>query len=138
MNTYHPVEFVLGDTGADPGYRPGSDDDVEPWGESDSDEALPTNSTEVAEYEEEQDQEDAVDQETQQRKSRRKRKTLASAALVRGGRTAKLAPTVKTFACSLCSYTAKNRYDSLRRHLKGKHKLGPEELQRECAKYKVR
>ncbi len=78
-----------------------------------------------------------MDQEPQQRKSRRKRKPLPSAALAWDGRTAKLAPTVKSFSCSLCSYTVKNRFDSLRWHLKGKHKLGPEDLQLECAKFKV-
>ncbi len=54
-----------------------------------------------------------------------------------GGRTAKLAPTVKSFSCSLCDFTVKNRFDLLRRHLKGKHKLGPDKLARKCAKYTV-
>ncbi len=74
----------------------------------------------------------------QPRKSRRaKRKALASAAMVRGGRKTKPAPTVTVFSCSFCNYSAKNRFDSLRRHYKGKHKLDGAALQQECAKYKV-
>ena len=55
----------------------------------------------------------------------------------REGKQAHLAPTAKMFSCTRCPYTSRNRFDALRRHFVGKHKLSRAELEQEVALYKV-
>ncbi len=126
----NPVEFdFAGGASADPPFELERRNEVE-WWESESKRGSPVNSTEEPEtVDEEDDDQGAAEDRPQPRASKRARKALASAKLVREGWKTKPAPTVTVFSCSRCDYTVKNRFDSLRRHFRGKHKLEGAELQ---------
>ncbi len=55
----------------------------------------------------------------------------------REGKKARLAPTAKMLSCTRCPYTPRNRFDALRRHFVGEHKLTGAELAQEVTLYKV-
>ena len=55
----------------------------------------------------------------------------------REGKKTRLAPTAKMFSCTRCPYTPRNRFDALRRHFVGEHKLTGAELAQEVTLYKV-
>ncbi len=135
FRTMIPVEFdFAGGASADPPFELGRANEAQ-WWESDSEKGSPKNSTEEPETVNED--QGAVEDRPQPRASKRaKRKALAGATMVREGRKTKPAPTMLTFSCSRCDYSVKNRFDSLRRHFRGKHKLEGVELAQECAKYK--